>query len=101
MVITQHQRAAGRAKERGSSEDPPGSRLVSADAGTNQALLDDRDDQLAVLGEDLATSQATGARGVRGVLGVQQPPVGAERAVEPHGVAMPTHLKPSHDLQKQ
>ena len=50
----------------------------------DQPLLDDRRHEQAVLGEHEPTAEAPATRGGRGVLGVQQPLVGPERAVEPH-----------------
>src|ERR1700761_2213440 len=61
-----------------------GSRLWIVDA--DQALLHDRDHEVARAGVDLAVCEAAGAAGEGGVLGVEEPFVGAERAVEPHGV---------------
>src|SRR5215471_13888176 len=55
-------------------------------ARANQALLDHRYHQAALLGEYFPPRQAPGAAQRRRLLGVEQPPVGAERAVEPHRV---------------
>src|SRR5918996_517486 len=52
----------------------------------NQTFLDHRDRQRAVATEDRALRQAPSARRVRAGLVVEEPLVGAERAVEPHRV---------------
>src|SRR5215207_9299235 len=53
---------------------------------SDQAFLDDRGDEAAVTPEDLAARQPTCPGCGWGLLEVQQPLVGAERPVEPHGV---------------
>src|SRR5438105_3975615 len=58
---------------------------------SDQAFLYDRHDEAAVLGEDLASREAAGAVGARAVLVVEEPVVGPERAVEPHGMVEAGH----------
>src|SRR4051794_6223177 len=54
--------------------------------GPEQALLDDRHDEGAVPLEDAASGETEGTGGGGTVLVVEQPVVGPERAVEPHGM---------------
>src|SRR5699024_4289325 len=53
---------------------------------SDQPFLDDGTDQLSVPGVDHSTRQTTRALSTHGLLRVQQPFIGAERAVEPHRV---------------
>ena len=69
---------------------------------TDQPFLDHGDGEPALAGEDLAAGEATAARRRRGVLRVEQPLVGAERPVEPHGVieaGEERHQRPDGDTQ--
>src|SRR5262249_13697418 len=61
---------------------PPG----SSAGGPDQALLDHRDHQESIFCEDLPRGKPSRRAGERRFLRVQQPPVGAERPVEPHRV---------------
>ena len=60
----------------------------------DQPFLDDRDGQRPVAAEDAALGQAPAAGRRRAGLAVEQPLVGPERAVEPHGVVEAGH----HDV---
>src|ERR1700723_2395294 len=57
-----------------------------APALPQQSLLGHRSDQRAVAGEDQTARKAARVGKARAVLGVEQPFVGAERAVEPQRV---------------
>jgi hypothetical protein len=67
--------------------------------GTNpdQAFLNDRGDETAVTPEDLAARQPTRPGYRWGLLEVQQPVVGTERFVEPHGVIQAACAQPLVD----
>jgi hypothetical protein len=77
-----------------------GASLAPLFGGRNpdQAFLDDRGDEAAVAPEDLAARQPTRPGCGWGLLEVQQPVVGAERSVEPHGVIQ---TGPSHAVLVQ
>ena len=75
----------------GAAPDGRASGLLDAD----HALLGRRGDEGAVLAEDLADRQASAAHGGRRLLGVEQPLVGADVAVEPHRVVQARDPQPS------
>src|ERR1700741_3188143 len=67
----------------------PGNLFLTWDyliSNANKALLHRGDHQFSLLGEHVAHGQPASSAGRRGLLREQQPPVGAERPVEPHRV---------------
>ena len=84
-------------QERGRTSRPAASDAVRAGqrrsgrSGRIEALLHHRGDEQPVLGEHEPAAEAAPARRGRAVLGVEQPLVGPERSVEPHGVVEAGH----------
>jgi hypothetical protein len=76
-----------------------GTTLAPLFGGRNpdQAFLNDRGDETAVTPEDLAARQPTRPGCRWGLLEVQQPVVGTERFVEPHGVIQAACAQPLVD----